>query len=149
MFQSTHPHGVRLQFVVYYIVICIVSIHAPTRGATPPLDALTELDAFQSTHPHGVRLVLSTNNAKSHPFQSTHPHGVRLPLPLTRPPLSECFNPRTHTGCDLEKPLAYWSFQSFNPRTHTGCDALSEPSHEKENVSIHAPTRGATVRLLY
>ena len=35
MFQSTHPHGVRLNVNNSLIDICVVSIHAPTRGATP------------------------------------------------------------------------------------------------------------------
>ena len=58
--------------------------------------------------------------------------------------ISNCFNPRTHTGCDFtgKKPdetaqvsihaptrgatrccsLSLWFFRCFNPRTHTGCD---------------------------
>ena len=37
--------------------------------------------------------------------------------------LYKCFNPRTHTGCDLqsEKHPLRIPF-GFNPRTHTGCD---------------------------
>ena len=81
--------------------------------------------------------------------------------------LYKCFNPRTHTGCDLlGKVLTtrLYSFQSthphgvrlrydltpqnvcsFNPRTHTGCDAFRTSSKGKScMVSIHAPTRGAT-----
>ena len=33
-FQSTHPHGVRLPASRRYIKVLVVSIHAPTRGAT-------------------------------------------------------------------------------------------------------------------
>ena len=57
--------------------------------------------------------------------------------------LYKCFNPRTHTGCDLscspsiskelfqsthphgvrrEDIVSYESRKGFNPRTHTGCD---------------------------
>ena len=56
VFQSTHPHGVRLI-------------------ATFVIDTGTE---FQSTHPHGVRRPLATCQSRMTPFQSTHPHGVRL-----------------------------------------------------------------------
>ena len=36
--------------------ICVVSIHAPTRGATQfKISSSTSFVAFQSTHPHGVR----------------------------------------------------------------------------------------------
>ena len=34
-FQSTHPHGVRLVVLTSSNNLIIVSIHAPTRGATP------------------------------------------------------------------------------------------------------------------
>ena len=66
---------------------------------------------------HGIRY-------NRHRFQSTHPHGVRLFL------FNDflCF----HISC-------------FNPRTHTGCDAQQEEDIKDEYVSIHAPTRGATV----
>ena len=77
----------------------MVSIHAPTRGAT-------------------VKTVTVLGEVK---FQSTHPHGVRPQLDVLA--LSGfCFNPRTHTGCD--KIIAYPDHDgySFNPRTHTGCD---------------------------
>ena len=37
-------------------------------------------------------------------------------------------------------------FVSFNPRTHEGCDHVKSEVEAKSNVSIHAPTRGATVK---
>ena len=57
-------------------------------------------------------------------FQSTHPHGVRPNrIEVIDCPLQFGFNPRTHTGCD----------QGFRPTLPARAD-----------VSIHAPTRGAT-----
>ena len=55
-------------------------------------------------------------------FQSTHPHGVRHSL-LTKFAIMVSFNPRTHTGCDFSS---------------------SEVARKLTDVSIHAPTRGAT-----
>ena len=56
-------------------------------------------------------------------FQSTHPRGVRRHA--TRPPTALC---------------------CFNPRTHEGCDkTLHIPLPCALTVSIHAPTRGATL----
>ena len=169
MFQSTHPHGVRHICTLEPlppsgfnprthtgcdIKNClwrgsrVVSIHAPTRGATlypNPIAESTILVSihaptrgatiisetpesiarlFQSTHPHGVRQVHEDRTGHGMVFQSTHPHGVRLYLfgfvlgcfrrfQSTHPhgvrhgyadlPESArgCFNPRTHTGCDL------------------------------------------------
>ena len=64
----------------------------------------------------------------------------RLPL------RSKCFNPRTHTGCDSSGIVTSDAISSFNPRTHTGCDpACKSRLNRKFQVSIHAPTRGATL----
>ena len=102
-FQSTHPHGVRLGVDRHNPRIIIISIHAPTWGATALyFDSKAQVFKFQSTHPHGVRpscyfLLSSSNN----------------------------FNPRTHMGCDVYG-LRYnrGSGFNFNPRTHMGCDCL-------------------------
>ena len=99
-FQSTHPLGVRLWLAAVVSVAATVSIHAPTRGATPPLLLPWDISKFQSTHPLGVRPVSAsavrralsvsihapTRGATPQPpvlwhcpkFQSTHPLGVRL-----------------------------------------------------------------------
>ena len=59
--------------------------------------------------------------------------------------LLECFNPRTHTGCDKLKAKGVICNVGFNPRTHTGCDGRALLiGAALTNVSIHAPTRGAT-----
>ncbi len=36
--------------------------------------------------------------------------------------LYKCFNPRTHTGCDIIYVQGHDLHVCFNPRTHTGCD---------------------------
>ena len=55
-FQSTHPHGVRRRRFRYHDQYRLVSIHAPTRGATFfPVKITFPISKFQSTHPHGVR----------------------------------------------------------------------------------------------
>ena len=79
----------------------------------------------------------------------------------------QCFNPRTHTGCDNFSTKKKLTPYGFNPRTHTGCDVAqgeslktvdvfqsthphgvrpghSTASYKQIRVSIHAPTRGAT-----
>ncbi len=80
-------------------------------------------------------------------FQSTHPHGVRPATTGLTDYRLNCFNPRTHTGCDIVIAIlicyehhvsihaptrgatCFDEFivtkqKSFNPRTHTGCDCL-------------------------
>ena len=59
--------------------------------------------------------------------------------------LYKCFNPRTHTGCDLlGKVLTtrLYSFQSTHPHGVRRSDG--RVYSDDWSVSIHAPTRGAT-----
>ena len=124
-FQSTHPHGVRRDSFGGAFNDIAVSIHAPTRGATRGrISGIHVHYTFQSTHPHGVRLYRSGYfGMPTLMFQSTHPHGVRL-----------CRGGGSTKSC------------GFNPRTHTGCDICRRLLHQgRGGVSIHAPTRGATV----
>ena len=81
------------------------------------------------------------------------------------------FNPRSHTGSDYISPHYFGiksQFQStlphgerrtiidadpaflhFNPRSHTGSDYYMGASLADENISIPAPTRGATFEGLF
>ena len=102
-FQSTHPRGVRLSALCSTLRDQLVSIHAPTRGATFSVcPTRSTTSRFQSTHPRGVRHE-GYKYYKHHPkFQSTHPRGVRLIKGVKSPPVSS-FNPRTHEGCDFSE----------------------------------------------
>ena len=55
------------------------------------------------------------------------------------------FNPRTHMGCDKYKGMPVTRVLSFNPRTHMGCDLSFKITSCSYEVSIHAPTWGATM----
>ena len=142
-FQSTHPHRVRRRlllgvvccrsfnprttqgatfWVVPCIVIMLVSIHAPTQGATNLEFACTYPARRFNPRTHtGCDPITLYARLAVVKFQSTHPHGVRQRLASTTKFLLS-FNPRTHTGCDIE-----WSSVVISVL-----------------VSIHAPTRGAT-----
>ena len=145
LFQSTHPHGVRPTrnacttssgcFNPRTHTGCdpharraaragAVSIHAPTRGATP--------------------------GEKQRPKQSD----VSIHAPTrgaTRSNLMQCadlysFNPRTHTGCDgfrAQHITKHFMFQSTHP--HGVRHPRRQDTLRGEGVSIHAPTRGATL----
>ncbi len=100
-------------------------------------------------------------------FQSTHPHGVRPSDGSVLICLERCFNPRTQPGCDAVITARFPGVRCSLPRTHTGCDppkiaqftAISgfqsthphgvrpqdQAAAPDSCVSIHAPTRGATV----
>ena len=144
-FQSTHPHGVRpLSMHIYkyndrvsihaptrgatqcrlqHQRIWLVSIHAPTRGATSSALRNISVSAFQSTHPHGVRLTKTEVLRQYRTFQSTHPHGVR----------------RDVIRCIVDDS----EFQSTHP--HGVRHVTLGQKASLLWVSIHAPTRGATV----
>ena len=125
VFQSTHPHGVRLETISFKIILTI----------------------FQSTHPHGVRQAFSRNTIRRILFQSTHPHGVRpwLTAGLSALMRISIHAPAWGATVLVVKALPAGTFQSthphgvrpsrlqrrqrksyyFNPRTRMGCDSKS------------------------
>ena len=141
----------------------IISIHAPTWGATQELTGKIETESFQSTHPRGVRHEQKTAIVEMSKFQSTHPRGVR-PFRVVWFGFVNDFNPRTHVGCDslpslpataagisIHAPtwgatgiqrLAGNDSSYFNPRTHVGCDMSCPIRQGFVPISIHAPTWG-------
>ena len=145
--------------------IC-VSIHAPTRGATPSYaNSNRQRKWFQSTHPRGVRQVLFSErltktgfNPRTHEgcdniltkltfqikkFQSTHPRGVRQHKSQAVR-LTEKFQSTHPRGVRHDMLLKIANTLCFNPRTHEGCDQTLTRGLDFYTVSIHAPTRGAT-----
>ena len=80
------------------------------------------------------------------------------------------FNPRSHEGSDPQAPYRYrdnFEFQStlprgerhkgreqlrscsdFNPRSHEGSDNIKTIMPVLRKISIHAPTRGATLHVI-
>ena len=121
----------------------LISIHAPTRGATI---------AHCFVHSHGL-------------FQSTLPRGERR-RSCSLTVASGNFNPRSREGSDATYKLLLQSnprFQStlprgerhgsdlkllqrrnFNPRSREGSDTARSSTDAVTNISIHAPARGAT-----
>ena len=81
------------------------------------------LGGFQSTHPHGVRLSYIEEVHPNDWFQSTHPHGVRLYSAY-------------EADCNFE-------FQSTHPHGVRPWNFRTDI--RLSIVSIHAPTRGATL----
>ena len=164
-FQSTHPRGVRLdsEFCatspIYFNprthVGCdrkredlrkwyIISIHAPTWGATSlpsrPRTCLTNFNPRTHVGCDSSSIISDFSkhyfNPRTHVgcdfgdvpeslrkliFQSTHPRGVR-PSHGSVALHTYYFNPRTHVGCDALQERIQQDFIDFNPRTHVGCD---------------------------
>ena len=166
LFQSTHPHGVRLYLCAIEEPFCCFnprthmgcdSFQGGGGLAAECFNPRTHMGCdrhclnssatstrFQSTHPHGVRPAVRYISSYSIPFQSTHPHGVRPrdPTALAAPP---SFNPRTHMGCDPAtdgEAATHCLFQSTHPH---GVRLKACSGFYYLVVSIHAPTWGATI----
>ena len=141
-----------------------VSIHAPTGGATTTRCSRRAPSRFQFTRPRGARpkrgvspRSASSFNSRAHGgrdrakthhgpscvFQFTRPRGAR-PRPrrtLTRP---RSFNSRAHGGRDSCWTATGPSGTGFNSRAHGGRDFRAGRGDRRDEVSIHAPTGGAT-----
>ena len=100
-------------------------------------------------------------------FQSTLPREERPVRRYSLPLISVNFNPRSHERSDHITQSFVFRFFNFNPRSHERSDSFSSAilslctnfnprSHERGDsymiclpyydiISIHAPTRGATI----
>ena len=131
--QGVNPTGISIHaptwgatHLLFKLFLCLaISIHAPTWGATEAAHLPLAVLQFQSTHPRGVR-----------------------PRRGWRPAPPSNFNPRTHVGCDLFFLRILQPIRYFNPRTHVGCDFGKWFVKHPWNISIHAPTWGATLLLV-
>ena len=121
-----------------------ISIHAPTRGATVFSDIhIFDRYYFNPRSHEGsdgllmeVCYVILYFNPRSH-------EGSDLCCRL----LCECrtdFNPRSHEGSDPVDSDGKFVYRDFNPRSHEGSDKRALTSSHIGKISIHAPTRGAT-----
>ena len=99
----------------------IISIHAPTRGATSYYFLLLLPILFQSTLPREERPQPPNIANTTIRFQST--------LPREERPIDIKF---------------YVPKIDFNPRSHERSDGSQRITRAASNISIHAPTRGAT-----
>ena len=126
----------------------IISIHAPTRGATVKNRFGLTDGKFQSTLPRGERrrkwkvfLVCIYFNPRSHEGSDTLITGTAMPSIIFQSTL-----PRGERHLDISLHL---NSGHFNPRSHEGSDANGiDPGDIEFVISIHAPTRGATVGIM-
>ncbi len=97
-FQSTHPHGVRPLFVAP-VCFLIVSIHAPTRGATRIHTDLT-MDIKVSIHAPTRGATRTEQIISVQAVVSIHAPTRGATVVVVASHILSSFNPRTHTGCD-------------------------------------------------
>ena len=122
------------------------------------------LNKFQSTHPRGVRHAGARMTAILRDFNPrTHVGcdgvlcgtglGVKISIHAPTWGATQCFVPMasvlefqsTHPRGVRQRMLSRRSQHlHFNPRTHVGCDEFRQPPRWLFEISIHAPTWGAT-----
>ena len=144
-----------------------ISIHAPAKGATLHLyRSSNPQHIFQSTLPRRERRAyinscgsrLRNFNPRSH--EGSDPRAASAQTLLTEISIHAPtkgatdhleqvvdnlhFNPRSHEGSDITYSIALIQRMNFNPRSHEGSDAEARGHIKKQNISIHAPTKGAT-----
>ena len=121
-----------------------VSIHAPTRGATHHRGWSNQQQQVSIHAPTRGATSIIQDRILGSGFQSTHPHGVRRKFPfLSR--ISIGFNPRTHTGCDATLILGSRDCKVSIHAPTRGATGRNNSDRGCYQVSIHAPTRGATL----
>ena len=166
-FQSTRPRGARHAFQMATCGRSNVSIHAPTWGATRISLILIPTMWFQSTRPRGARRACSISSARVPRFNprahvgrdrkrqlksSARRVSIHAPTWGATSSVFSClssmggFNPRAHVGRDSILDADTGLPGSFNPRAHVGRDLIRARSANQRQVSIHAPTWGATPR---
>ena len=124
-----------------------ISIHAPTRGATwRRFYTAMRCFQFQSTHPYGVRHMPAHPQGSDSLFQSTHPHGVRRYRTGDFTYLSILFQSTHPHGVRQKLRRADKSLYKFQS-THPHGVRLHHITRDIRTrfISIHAPTRGATM----
>ena len=99
---------------------------------------------FQSTLPREERPFLLQLKAQVCVFQSTLPREERR-CHSNQHHIQPYFNPRSHERSD-DNPIVYCCYkENFNPRSHERSDFLKYSPYSQHCISIHAPTRGATI----
>ena len=102
----------------YTFEVTLISIHAPTRGATKMSVKKSYSYQFQSTLPREERRYRICNKAHYLSFQSTLPREERH-ASISLSSCGDYFNPRSHERSDVEvdaQPCGLLQFQSTLPR---------------------------------
>ena len=122
----------------------VISIHAPTRGATPGPATVNSFSLFQSTLPRGERPSWGSNLLAKAAISIHAPTRGATLIDLFIRIFLDNFNPRSHEGSDDYTPNSRTISSDFNPRSHEGSDPACFYPETGKIISIHAPTRGAT-----
>ena len=121
-----------------------ISIHAPTRGATQSVLPIVVQILFQSTLPREERQSNHQSGALDHDF-NPRSHERSDGRRCQKCPITHDFNPRSHERSDSSSLPDNAGHTNFNPRSHERSDVYGWVDTKDIGISIHAPTRGATM----
>ncbi len=123
-----------------------VSTHAPTRGATiAGVSSSSVSQWFQPTRPRGARRPLAAVAVVTHEVSIHAPTRGATARCSLRTLRSRGFNPRAHAGRDEQGQKLQGYYQQFQPTRPRGARRpVQHPGDPHQQVSTHAPTRGAT-----
>ena len=144
-FQFTRPRGARLAALAHRHAGLCVSIHAPARGATLPLSASPLLiSPFQFTRPRGARpncwCLCRGRSCFNSRAREGRDHIFRLEV--INHTMFQFTRPRGARPTSVRARTPSVPFQFTRPRGAR--QAVAQGSGAGEQVSIHAPARGAT-----
>ena len=145
--QSFNPRSYKRSDIgmqIYILQYDKLSIHAPTRGATPTISPFLNNWILSIHAPTRGATKFSYLFILGLFFQSTllqeerHQYQSSLHNAYT-------FNPRSYKRSDHLPEMSNRSCYSFNPRSYKRSDIIYPPFKTPFILSIHAPTRGATI----
>ena len=122
-----------------------ISIHAPTRGATPEPASRHPTQAYFNPRSHkGSDVGPGREASGSVPDFNPRSHKGSDDKFWRVETVRKNFNPRSHKGSDKGDVSVVLPAGDFNPRSHKGSDGTDRFIQVRNTISIHAPTRGAT-----
>ena len=166
-FQSTHPSGVRLGWITPNVLRRNFNPRTPVGcdDRIPVAESrLTDFNprtpvgcddlAAKVTHVVGISIHAPQWGATNRGYGLPIDGGISIHAPqwgatgaaMKNTGQNTNFNPRTPVGCDGQVKSVAYPKVHFNPRTPVGCDDNNKQQNKRNNISIHAPQWGATVR---
>ena len=164
-FQSTRPRGARqvLRFVMHSshdfnprahagrdqnsfneVTAYLISIHAPTRGATDMVITSGHKRTISIHAPTRGATVIYTYEPKAGAFQSTRPRGARRAYRSATPLMSGFQSTRPRGARRAARFLIRVSIYISIHAPTRGATTRYCRTTPRSRISIHAPTRGAT-----
>ena len=144
VFQSTLRRTERPDYSFNSNICLGISIHAPTNGATSKSPPSPVFMSFQST--------LRRTERPDYSFNSNICLGISIHAPTNGATCANVisrhrhlnFNPRSDERSDNTQYQMLLYYYHFNPRSDERSDGAKRYVYELNNISIHAPTNGAT-----